>query len=65
MISLDKCNGSCNAVDELSTKICVQSETKDINFKLFNMIARINEVKTLVKHILYDCKCKLDSRTCS
>ena len=65
MISLDKCNGSCNAVDELSTKICVQSETKDINFKLFNMITRINEVKTLVKRILYDCKCKLDSRTCS
>ena len=25
MISLDKCNGSCNIVDELSTKICVLS----------------------------------------
>ena len=22
MVSLDKCNGSCNAVDDLSTKIC-------------------------------------------
>ena len=24
MISLDKCNGNCNAVDDLSTKICSQ-----------------------------------------
>ena len=34
MISLDKCNGSCNAVDDLSTKICVLSETKDVNVKV-------------------------------
>ena len=36
MISLDKCNGSCNAVDDLSTKICVPSETKDMIDKKFN-----------------------------
>ena len=29
IISLDKCNGSCNAVGDFSTKICVPSETKD------------------------------------
>ena len=28
MISLDKCNGSCNAVDYLSMKICVPSKMK-------------------------------------
>ena len=26
------------------------------------MIKRINESKTLTKHILRDCKCKFDSR---
>ena len=30
MISLDKCNGSYNVADGLSTKICVPSETKDV-----------------------------------
>ena len=35
MISLDKCNESCNAVDDLSTKISVPSETKDINVEVF------------------------------
>ena len=29
------------------------------------MIAKIDEVKTLVKHISYDCKCKLDSKKCN
>ena len=41
MISLDKCKGSCNAVDDLSTKISVPSETNDVNVKVFNMINRI------------------------
>ena len=41
MISLDKCQGSCNAVDDLSTKISVPSETNDVNLKVFNMIKRI------------------------
>ena len=49
MISLDKCNGSCNVVDNLSTKICVPSETKNLLknkiVKEFNMITRVNVQK--------------------
>ena len=42
MISLDKCSGSCNSVDDLSTKIRVWGETKDVNVRVLNMITRIN-----------------------
>ena len=105
MISQDKCNESCIAVDNLSTKICVPSETKhcikyarirvfsdpyssytgeygrirvtenpysrifyavkDVNVTVFNMITKINEAKTFVKHNSCDCKCKFDSRACN
>ena len=65
MISLDKYNGSCNVVDELSMKIWVPSATKDINVTVFNMITRINELKALVKHISCDCKYKFNSATCN
>ena len=51
MISLDKFSGICNSVDDISTKICVSSKTKDINIKVFNTITNINESKTMVKHI--------------
>ena len=40
MISLDKCNGSCNI---LSPKIRVPRKTKDLSVKLFNMITNKNE----------------------
>ena len=44
--SLDKCNESRNAIDDSSTKICILSETKGVNVKVFNMITRINKTKT-------------------
>ena len=31
MVSLDKYNGICNAVDDLSTKICVSNKTKNVS----------------------------------
>ena len=62
MISLEKCNGSCNV---LSPKICVPKKTKDINVKLFNMLTNKHEAKTMTKHISCDCKCKFNSTTCS
>ena len=64
-VSLDKCNGSCNVTDDLSTKIWIPSETKDVNLKVFTMITRINKTKTLAKHTLYDCKCEFDCTTCN
>ena len=65
MIGLDKYNVGCNTVHNLSIKICVPTETKDLNVKVFDKITRVNEVKTLVKHISSDCKRKLNSTTCN
>ena len=41
MSGLDKCSGSCNGVNELSSKIGILSETKHVNVKVFNMITQI------------------------
>ena len=49
MITLDKCSESCNGVDDLTTEMCVPSKTKGKNLKVFNMITRINEAKTMIK----------------
>ena len=42
LISLDKCNGSCNV---LSPKICVPKETKDMNAKVFNIVTKTMKLK--------------------
>ena len=56
MISLNRCSGSCNALNDLSVKICVPNKTKGINPKIFDMTTRINEAKILAKHISDNCK---------
>ena len=62
MISLNKCAGNCNV---LSPKICVPTETKDINVKAFNTKTNKNEAKAMTEHISWDCKCKFNSTICN
>ena len=38
---------------------------EDLNLNIFNMITGINELKTLTKHISYNCEYKFDSRKCN
>ena len=64
-VIVDKCNASCNAVDDLYTNKCASSRTKDINVKVFSLTTRINQAQTLVKHISCDCQCKFNSATCN
>ena len=61
MISLGKCNESCNV---LSPKKCVLQKRKDTNIKVFNMMTTKNEAQTMTKHISSDCKCKFNNTKC-
>ena len=51
MVSLDRCNGSCNTPDD---PISVSNKTKDIN--VFHIITKINESRTLTKIFHISCK---------
>ena len=41
------------------------NKTEDLNQSLLNMIAEINESKSLTKHISCKCKCRFDGRKCN
>ena len=45
--------------------VCVLNKTEDLNLSVFNMITGINELKTLTKHISFECKCKFDGQKCN
>ena len=64
-LKLGRCFGSCNTLNDLSNKVCVPNKTEDLNLSVFNMIIRINESKTLTKHVSCECKCKFDGRNCN
>ena len=65
MVNLDRCNRSCNTLDDLSNRICVTNNIEDVNLSVFHMIRRINESKTLTKQISCKYKCKFDGRKCN
>ena len=53
-VQLDRCVGSCNALNDLSNKVCVPNKTEDLNIRVSNMITGINESRTLTKHIWWN-----------
>ena len=64
VVKLDRCVGSCNTINDLSNKVCILNKAEDLNLSVFNMVTGINESETVTKHILCECKCKLDGTKC-
>ena len=64
-VKLDRYVGSCNTLNDLSNKVCVLNKTEDLNLSVFNVITRINESKSLTKHISCEYKCRFDRRKCN
>ena len=56
----DRCNGSCNILDDSFSRICVPNKIESINLNGFNIIARINALKTLTKHLSCEFKSKVE-----
>ena len=63
-VKLDRCVGKCNNLYDLSNKAGVPNKTEDLNLGMFNMVTEINQLKTLTKHILCECKYRFDERKC-
>ena len=62
VVKLDRCVGSCNTLNDLFNKVCVQNKTEDLNLSVFNMITEINESKILTKDISCECTCRFDGK---
>ena len=57
-VKLDRCDGSCNTLNDLSNKIYVPNKTEGLNLSVFNLIMGINWSITLKKHVSPRCKYK-------
>ena len=49
IISMNRCDGSCNTVEDPSGRICVPNKMEDLNLKVLNMINGINQLKVIAK----------------
>lgn len=64
-INLDRCVISCKTTDDWYDQLCVTNKTKQKKVKIFDMIKRKNKSKSLVKHVLCYCRCRLDGEGCN
>ena len=64
-VKLNVCIGSCNAFNDLSSKVCVPNKSEDLNLSMLNVITEINVLKTLTKHMSCECKWKFDGKKCN
>ena len=62
---MNKCSGDYNTISDPMTKLCVPDVVKDLNVKVFNMMARINETRKVVWHETCKCVCRLTSAICN
>ena len=60
-ITINKCKGSGNTINDPYAKLCVPDTVKNIYIKIFNLMARTNETRHMEWHKTCKCKCRLDA----
>ena len=60
-ITMSKCKGSCNTINDPYAKLCVPDTIKSINVKVFNLMSRTNETRHIEWHKTCKCKSRLDA----
>ena len=64
-VLVNKCNGSCNTLDDPMARICVPNIIKNVNIKVYNSLMRLNETRNVLLHESCKCVCLLNSSVCN
>ena len=64
-ITMNKCKGSCNTINDPYAKLYVPDTIKNINVKAFNLMSGTNETRHIERHKTCKCKCRLDASVCN
>ena len=64
-IKVNKCSGNCNNINDPEVKLCVPDIVKNMNIKVFNMLARINETRKITWHETCKCICRFTKAVCN
>ena len=64
-VQVNKCNGSCNTLDNPMAKLCVPNVIKRLNMQVYNFLMRLNETRNVLWHESCKCVCKLNSSVCN
>ena len=54
-VKVNKCSGNCNNINDPYARICVPDFVKNLNVKVFNLMSRTNDTRSIEWH--ETCKC--------
>ena len=64
-IKVSKCSGNCNNINDPYARICVPDVVKNLNVKVFNLMSRTNETRSIKWHKSCKCICRLNGIICN
>ena len=64
-VSVNKCVGSCRAINDSYPRACVLNKVKNVNAKILNLMSDVNDTRCLVQHELCECRCRLKESVCN
>ena len=64
-VKVNKCSGNCNNINDPYARICVSDIVKNLNVKVFNLMSRTNETRSIKWHKKCKCICRLNKIICN
>ena len=64
-VKINRSSGNCNSINDPYGKICVPDLVKNLNVKVFNLISRTNESRSIKLYETCKCICRLNKIICN
>ena len=65
VLKINRCSGNCNSINDPYARICVPDVVKNLNVKVFNLMALANETRSIKWHETCKCICRLNRIICN
>ena len=64
-VKINRCSGNCNSINDPYAEICVLDVVKKLNVKVFDLMSRTNETRSIKSHETCKCICRLNKIICN
>ena len=64
-VKINRCSGNFNNISNPCARICVPDTVKNLNIKVFNLMSRTNETRSIKWHETCKCICRLNEIICN
>ena len=64
-VKINRCSGNCNSTNDTYASTCVPDVVKNVNVKVFNLMSRSNESRSIKSHETCKCICRLNKIICN